>query len=128
MAKASRNKGKRGELEVASVFTDAGLPANRTAALQAGGVPGFGDVTVHAFPDLFVESKRCERYELPKWEHQVWNDCPEGRVPVIAYRRSHTHWRAVVPLNWLADTLAELAKLRAERAMIPVAIVEGFDR
>lgn len=116
MAKRERDKGKRGELEVAHVFKDAGLPADRTAALQAGSVPGVGDVTVRSLPLLHIESKRCERYELPAWLRQVDEARLDGQAYVVAFRRSRDSWRAVVDLGWLASVLAELERLRAMSA------------
>lgn len=120
MSKASRDKGKRGELEVAGVFTAAGLPADRTAALQAGSVPGAGDVTVRALPGLHVESKRTETYNVPAWLRQVEEALLDGQPYVIAFRKSGTPkrpepWRAIVDLEWLAEELAELHELRVAR-------------
>jgi Holliday junction resolvase len=112
--KSERDKGKRGELEVAHVFTDAGLPADRTAQLQAGGQCEAADVRVRPVPSLFVEVKRRESYELGKWERQIEADAPSGSVPLIAYRKSRQPWRAIVRLDWLAARLAELVRLRAE--------------
>lgn len=115
MSKASRDKGKRGELEVVHVFRDAGLQADRTAALQAGSVEGVGDVTVQtAYGDVAVEVKRTETYSLPAWQRQA---DASGAV-AIAYRRSGTPktpepWRAVVRLDFLASLMAELTRLRA---------------
>lgn len=122
MAKASRDKGKRGELEVAAVFTAAGLPADRTAALQAGSVPGAGDVTVRALPNLHVESKRVETYKLPEWLRQVEAARLPGQPYVVAFRKNGTPrnpepWRGIVDLAWLAQLLAELERLRAESAI-----------
>jgi Holliday junction resolvase len=114
MAKSSRDKGKRGEREVAEVFTAAGLPADRTAALQAGSVPGAGDVTVRDLPELHIESKRQETYDLGAWERQADVAALSHQTPVIAYRKSRQPWRASVPLDWLAGILAELVRLRRE--------------
>lgn len=126
MAKASRDKGARGELEVARIFTDAGLPAHRTAALQAGRVPGAADVAVQAFPGLHIETKRCETYRLPEWHAQVDQAALPCQVPVIAYRKSGTGskpepWRAAVRLTWLAGVLTELVQLRSETARLRAA-------
>lgn len=121
MAKASRDKGKRGESEVVNLFEAAGLSAYRSAALQAGEVEGAADVTVRDFPELHVESKRCERYELPAWQRQADKAAGED-VPVIFYRRNGSSrkpepWRAVVPGEWLAALLSEVAELRAWKAL-----------
>lgn len=113
----SRRKGKSGELEVVHVFGDAGLPAYRSAALQAGEVEGAGDVTVRDFPELHVEVKRTETYSLPAWQRQADAGAGEWGKPIVCYRRSGAPktpepWRAIVRLPWLAGILAELRELR----------------
>lgn len=120
MAKSSRDKGKRGELEVAHLLTDAGLPARRTAQLQASGSCDDADVTAVLAPDLYVEVKRQETLRLPAWTRQAEAACPEGRVPIVAYRQSRQPWRASVPLQWLAETLALLNsyRLASQRAIL----------
>lgn len=104
MAKASRDKGARGEREVVDLFEAAGLKAYRSAALQAGDVEGAADVTVRDFPGLHVEVKRCERYELPAWERQA-DEAAGDDTPIVFYRRNGEPWRAVVPGAWLAELL-----------------------
>jgi Holliday junction resolvase len=104
MGRASRDKGKRGEREVADLFERAGVPARRTAALQADGQGG-ADVSL-AIPGLHVEVKRAERIELPAWLAQAERDAPEGVEPVVIFRRSRDKWRAVVDAEWLARLLS----------------------
>lgn len=123
MSKASRDKGKRGELEVAAVFTEAGLAADRTAALQAGSVPGAGDVTVRDLRELHVESKRTETYSLPEWLRQVEAARLDGQPYVVAFRKSGKPrdpepWRGIVDLPWLARILAELHHARLTLAQL----------
>lgn len=120
MAKPSRDKGKRGELEVAHLFTDNGLPARRTAQMQAGvwsddeGACEHADVTAVLAPDLFVEVKRQETLRLPAWTRKAEADCPEGRTPIVAYRQNRQPWRGSLDLAWLARELAELRHYRRE--------------
>jgi Holliday junction resolvase len=111
MAKMSRDKGKRGELEVVHVFRGAGIPADRTAALQAGGVEGEADVRV-GVPGLHVEVKRDEHKSVDAMVRQAEADAPEGAVPVVTYRRNGQPWRAVVPLPWLVSLLKDTETTR----------------
>ena len=46
------------------------------------------------------------------WIAQGEADCPEGDVPLLAWRTSRMPWRADVDLNWLVGVLAELETLR----------------
>lgn len=92
------------------VFEGAGIQADRTAPLQAG-IVGEADVR-SAIPLLFIECKRQERLNIPLWLRELEECCPEGRIPILAFRRNgrphHPEpWRAVVPLEWLAEMLAE---------------------
>lgn len=102
MGRASREKGKRGEREVVALAREHDLEADRTAALQAGGVPGAADVRLRAFPGLHVEVKRDERLSVDRMVRQAEEDAPAAAVPVVAYRRNGEPWRAVVPLEYLA--------------------------
>lgn len=105
---SARNKGKGGELEVVHVFRDAGVEAERSAPMQAGN-NGHGDIAC-ALPGLFIEAKRQERLEIPAWLRKLQADCPEGRTPVLAFRQNRDSWRAVVPLEWLAQLLADRSR------------------
>jgi Holliday junction resolvase len=110
VGRASRDKGARGEREVADVFEAAGVPARRTAGLQAGErVEGLdvadADATL-AVAGVHIEVKRCERIELPAWLRQAEADAPEGAEPVVAFRRNREPWRAVVRLDYLARLMS----------------------
>lgn len=106
----SRDKGKRGELEVVAHAVDAGLSARRTAPLQAAGhlAPSlaYGDVLIAEFPHLHIEVKRDERMSVDAMVRQAEADAPEGSTPIVAYRRNNGSWRAVVPLSAWLELLA----------------------
>src|SRR4051794_13106410 len=99
MAKASRDKGVRGEREVVRLAGAFGLTAQRTAALQAAGkrIPGAADVTIAELPGLHLEVKRDERLSVDRMVDQAEADAGD-REPVVVYRRNGQPWRAVVPL------------------------------
>ena len=99
MGRASREKGKRGEREVVALAREHDLEADRTAALQAGGVPGAADVRLRAFPGLHVEVKRDQRLSVDAMVRQAEEEAPEGATPVVAWRRDGMKWRADVPLG-----------------------------
>lgn len=123
MGKSERDKGKSGEREVASIFTEAGLAADRTAALQAGSIPGAGDVTIRTLRDLHIEVKRTEAYSVPAWLRQVEDARLEGQDYVVAFRKSGKPrqpepWRGIVDLVSYARLLAERERLRAFAARV----------
>ena len=63
MSKSSRDKGKRGERELAQLFTGEGYPAKRFGFAQSrfGGCEG-ADVVCEALPWLHVECKRYKTF------------------------------------------------------------------
>lgn len=101
MAKASREKGIRGELEVAAIFREHGFDVNRVP--NSGGLRIKGDL-YGELDGLHVEVKRAERSRLPEWLRQCEGECA-GRVPVLVYRGSREPWRVVLPLAYYCGLL-----------------------
>jgi hypothetical protein len=48
-----------------------------------------------------IEVKRQEKLALPRWWEQACDQAADRRVPVVAYRRSRSPWRFVVPIGWV---------------------------
>ena len=91
MGKLSRNKGKRGEREVAKLLSDAGFPAYR--AVQYKGTAGSADVTCPSLNDRFhIEVKRVEERRGPTWIAQAKEDAPD-LIPLIFLKQSRKPWR-----------------------------------
>lgn len=101
MGKLSRDKGKRGELEVAELLRWFGFEARR--GQQHHGGPGSPDV-VHDIPNVHLEVKRTERLQLYEALEQATAEAG-GRVPVVLHRRNGKPWVAVLP----ADSFLNLA-------------------
>ena len=134
--RSSRDKGARGELEVAAVLRAAvvaewerqGLPGGSPEIARtpnSGGLFLPGDVGGAGLNGVHVEAKRCERLDVPGWLAQTYRDCPAGSLPVLAMRRNKQRgaaahplgaWHALVPLEWAAGHLAReiVARLVAE--------------
>lgn len=121
MARASRDKGTRGELEVAALFRVAGFDCNRTPNSGGLHIAGdlVGDVPVH------VEVKRAERLKLPEWLAQARDEAPAGVTPVVAFRRSREPWYAAIPLEALIALLSmvRLLELEATEWKPPAALM-----
>jgi hypothetical protein len=100
MGSRSRDKGARGELEVAKIYVAGGFPlAARTP--NSGGLDIKGDIG--AIPLLCAEVKRCETLRIPAWMRQAVRDCPAGSIPVVHYRQNRRPWMVVVrPEDWRA--------------------------
>ncbi len=106
MSRAERDKGARGEREVAAVLRAHGLPVDRT--VQQSGLYLRGDLT--GVPGYHFEVKRQETLRIPLWLRQANKDAPAGTTPVVAFRQNDDLWYAVLTLNDLAKLL-NLARL-----------------
>jgi len=99
----SRSKGKRGELEIAALLRDHGIPARRGVQHQGG--PGSPDVKHALDAIVHFEVKMVSRLELEDWYDQASVDSVY-RVPVVLHRVStrklSTPWRATLSAAHLA--------------------------
>ena len=103
----SRDKGARGERELARWLTDNGHPARR--GQQYSGSPDSPDVVCPSLP-LHFEVKRVERLRLHEAMQQAIDDTGPGMVPVVAYRASRKPWLAIMKLS---DLMALMQSLEA---------------
>jgi hypothetical protein len=99
----SRNKGKRGEREFASLLREHGFDARR--GQQFSGSPESPDVVCEALAWLHVEVKRVQNLNLTDACVQAERDCKarsaerggashagETKPWVVAHRRNHAPW------------------------------------
>lgn len=99
MSRADRQKGVRGELEVAAILRDYGFHARRDGRLD--------DDLAHTLPGTHIEVKRVERLELYPALAQCEADAGD-REPVLVFRRSRHPWRAIVELEHYLELRREL--------------------
>ena len=95
----SRNKGKRGEREVAKIFRDAGYPARRS--VQYNGRPGTA-ADVVGVPGMHIEVKFVETERIREWYRQAERDAaasPEQKKPVVVHRKSREPWLVTLSLE-----------------------------
>lgn len=102
MSRRERDKGRKGEAEVAAIY--------RAAGLQVRGLEGLGDHLVVCSPDaglvLHSESKRQEVARVWAWWEQASAETEPGAITVVAFRRSRSPWLALVELHELAGLAA----------------------
>lgn len=93
----SRNKGKRGELELVHMFRDnLGLACNRNYKQVA--EAQHGDIEQLVGPYL-VEAKNHATLNLKAWWKQTLEAADKRRaLPCLAYKITRAGWRFVVPL------------------------------
>ena len=94
MSGSERRKGAAGELEVARVFKAFGFDCDRTP--NSGGLRFKGDLQGEL--PLHVEVKRQEVARPWLWAKQARADSGAGARWLVAMRRSHDEWLAMLPL------------------------------
>lgn len=88
----SRNKGKRGELELAQLLRNQGwLDARRGQQYS-----GIGVADIVGVQGIHIECKRCENVYDEKWIQQAEKDARKGEVPVVIYRRNNEQWKVTL--------------------------------
>lgn len=113
MSKASRDKGKRGEREIATMLRDLYPDARRGFQSRQGD----DEADVECTP-WWVEVKRVARNEQPRKAMEQAAAATDGRVPVVFSRRDNTDWLVTMrAADWLAmatDGKRERDEARAE--------------
>ena len=104
MGKKSRDKGQRGERELAAELTRLfGVVARRGRQYHGGA--DSPDVVVD-LPDIHVEVKRTEKLSLYPAMQQASTDAG-NKVPIVCHRANNKPWLAIVAL----DDLPKIAAL-----------------
>lgn len=91
----SREKGKRGELELAHELKRFGYETRR--GQQFSGLEGDADVV--GIPGLHIECKRVEKLNIEKALEQSERDARVGEVPVVMHRRNREGWKVTLSLR-----------------------------
>lgn len=95
----SRNKGAKGERELAGKLRDYGYDCRR--GQQYSGKNGDADVV--GLPGIHIEAKRVERLNLYDAMAQSKHDAREGETPVVMHRKNNCKWLVTMELDdWMA--------------------------
>lgn len=112
MSRRERDKGVRGEREVAAIYEARGL--------EVRGLEATGDHLIVCAPELGLvihsETKRQETARPWAWWEQATSEAEPGAMPVVHFRRNRSPWLAIVNAEQLADLIAaaQAATLRHE--------------
>ena len=109
MGRLSRNKGKRGELELAAELKRLFNIEARRGVQYHGGADS-PDVTTE-LSELHFEVKRTERLSLYPALKQAIDDAGTEKIPVVCHRANHQDWVVIIRLN----DLPKLAALLTEK-------------
>lgn len=94
----SREKGKRGERELARVLRSYGFEARRGQQYSGAN----GDPDVLGLPGIHIECKRVERLNIMDAMIQAKGDAMEGELPTVFHRRNHEEWLVTMRLkDWI---------------------------
>ena len=94
----SRDKGARGERELAKKLREHGYEARRGQQFSGAN----GDPDVVGLPHIHIECKRVERVSLYDWMAQARRDARDGELPAVFYRKNNSGWLVVMDLDdWI---------------------------
>ena len=94
----SRNKGKRGELEVAHLLQSYGYEARRSQ--QYAGINNDADVV--GLPGIHIEVKRVEKLNIDNAIEQAIRDASYGEKPTVIHRKNNKEWLVTMPfIDWI---------------------------
>lgn len=94
----SKDKGRRGEAELARKLREYGYDARR--GQQYSGANGDADVV--GLPGVHLEVKRVERLNLEDAMAQSKHDAREGEIPVVIHRKNNCEWLCSLRLvDWI---------------------------
>lgn len=111
----SREKGCKGERELAKILRDYGYMARR--GQQYSGANGDADVV--GITGVHIECKRVERLNIHDAMNQAVRDARDGEIPAVMHRKNRTEWLVTQRLeDWLKDRreLDELRRIHSGRA------------
>ena len=91
----SRNKGKRGELELVHVLKMHDFEVRRGQQYSGAN----GDADVIGIEGLHIECKRVEKLNINSALMQAEADARAGEMPCVMHRRNHEEWKATVRLD-----------------------------
>lgn len=92
----SKQKGKRGELELAAFLRECGFSDARRGQ-QFKGSPDSPDVV--GVPGHHVECKRVQTLRLHAALEQAQKDAGDGDTPIVAFKANHKPWVAILKLQ-----------------------------
>ena len=102
----SKQKGKRGELEVANILKNYGYDTRRSAQ-YCGNTGEAADVV--GVCGLHIEVKRTESFRDEASLQQAERDAKKGELPIVFYRRSREKWKVALRMDLFMIVWNELS-------------------
>lgn len=96
----SKQKGKRGELELVHKLEQYGFDTRRS--VQYNGKAEDGQADLLGLPGIHIESKRVEKLNLYDAMAQAIHDAKDGELPTVFHRKNHCEWLVSMRLSdWI---------------------------
>ena len=94
----SRQKGARGERELANLLKTYGYDARRGQQFSGAN----GDADVVGLPDIHIEVKRVEKLNIDNAMAQSIRDARDGEKPAVFHRKDRKQWLVTMPFTeWI---------------------------
>ena len=106
----SRDKGKRGELELSHILNEYGFQTRRGQQFSGAN----GDADVVGIGGLHIECKRVEKLNIEEALKQSERDAREGEIPCVMHRRNHEDWKVTMRLCDFPKIWREYDKRRSK--------------
>lgn len=98
MGKMQKEKGKRGERELAKILREYGYECRR--GQQFCGLKGNADVV--GLPGIHIECKRVERINIYNAMKQAKNEANKNDFPAVFHRKNNHEWIVIMSLDdWI---------------------------
>lgn len=91
----SREKGARGERELAGLLRDHGYDARRGQQYCGAN----GDADVLGLPGIHIECKRVEKLNVDAALAQARRDARSGEFPAVFHRKNGEKWKVTIELD-----------------------------
>lgn len=102
----SRQKGKRGELELAHYLKDHGYK-NARRSVQYNGKAENAKCDVLGLDGYHVECKRVEKLNLEKASEQAERDAENGDIPIVVHKKNRKPWYVTIRLDNFLDIISK---------------------
>lgn len=102
----SKNKGSRGERELAEKLREYGFDAHRGQQFSG----GYDSPDVYGLPGIHIECKRVERLNISEAYHQAERDAEGKAIPAVFHRRNREKWMVTLSLDDFMEIYAEWQK------------------
>lgn len=107
----SKQKGKRGELELSHVLNKLGFNTRRTAQYNGKETGSLADLV--GIPGVHIECKRNERLNIHDAMDQAIRDAKDDEAPMVFHRKNNKPWLVTMTLkDW---AYRELCRLEEEK-------------